>query len=375
MLTKTITLKHLLINHQKCIGLQFYSDKVINALVRQLPNPKWSKTFGMAYIKNTDENLKLIFSHFNGVAWVNCNSFYTDRALSNDNTPIDLAKFSNRQPKHNYKYCPKTYLDKLELKKYSNNTAKTYTSCFERFINHFYSKELIEINEQDIRIYLQKLIKENKSDSYINQSINAIKFYYEIVLGMPNRFYAIERPRKKKQLPKVLSKEDITTMINSTTNMKHKCILSLLYSSGLRRSELLNLKLEDIDSKRMLINISQAKGNRDRITVLNQSVLNNLRTYYKLFLPQTYLFEGVIPNSKYSAESVLKVVKQAARKAKINKNVSPHMLRHSFATHLLEDGVDLRYIQVLLGHNSTKTTEIYTHVASSTFKSIKDLLS
>ncbi len=151
-------------------------------------------------------------------------------------------------------------------------------------------------------------------------------------------------------------------------------MVGLLYSAGLRRSELLDLKPEEIDSKRMLIKVRQAKGNKDRLTVLSKSLLGDLRTYYKLHQPTNYLFEG--PNGrKYSGSSVVKVVVNAARRAGIKKRVTPHMLRHSFATHLLESGTDLRYIQMLLGYNSTKTTEIYTHVASNNFKNVRDLLS
>ncbi|WP_316931451.1 site-specific tyrosine recombinase/integron integrase [Psychroserpens sp. Hel_I_66] len=260
------------------------------------------------------------------------------------------------------------------MKKYSDSTVKNYVHSFEAFINYYKDKELFSLNENDIRLYIQKLVKENKSNSSINMAINSIKFYYEMVLGMPNRFYSIERPRKISKLPKVLSKEDIISIINHTNNIKHKCIISLLYSSGLRRNELLNLRLEDIDSKRMVIRVEQAKGNKDRYTVLNKIVLEDLRTYFKTHRPKIYLFENPMSQSKYSSSSVLKVVVNSAKIAGIKERVTPHILRHSFATHLLENGTDIRYIQMLLGHNSTKTTEIYTHVATNSFKRIKDLL-
>ena len=252
--------------------------------------------------------------------------------------------------------------------------VKNYISSFETFINHFKHKELHEINEKDIREYLQKMIKVGQSNSQINLAINSIKFYYETVLGMPNRFYSIERPRKKKSLPKVLSKQEIIRMIDCIENTKHKCIIGLLYSSGLRRSELLELMPTDIDSNRMLVRVCDAKGNKDRMTMLSARLLQDLRLYYKEYRPSNYLFES--PNgSKYSGSSVLKVVKMAASKAGVHRKVTPHILRHSFATHLLEDGTDLRHIQLLLGHSSTKTTEIYTHVANNSFGRIKDLLS
>jgi len=371
---RSITLKHLLIKKQQCIGLQFNADKVIQAMIRELPSPKWSNEFKMPYILNTKSNQNLIFNTFRGVAWINCNYFFKDKTLNHSNEKIDVTWFRKRILKDNYRKCPEVYLKKLELKKYANSTVKTYVFCFERFINYYNDIELININENDIRDYLQLLIQEKRSNSYINQTINAIKFYYEIVLGMPNRFYEIERPIKEFKLPNVISKDEIFSIIEHTNNIKHKCIVSLLYSAGLRRSELLNLKLEDIDSKRMLIKIKQAKGNKDRHSVLNKSVLNDLRIYYKTYNPKSYLFENPISGKKYSASSILSIVVNAAKKANIKQRVTPHMLRHSFATHLLENGSDLRHIQLLLGHNSTKTTEIYTHVATNTFTNLKDLL-
>jgi len=186
---------------------------------------------------------------------------------------------------------------------------------------------------------------------------------------MPNRLYSIERPRVQKKLPAVLSKVGVKSMIESTNNLKHRCIISLLYSAGLRRSELLNLKLSDIDSSRMLIHIVDSKGNKDRYTLLSNHTLHDLKLYYKVYKPVSYLFESP-KKGKYSPNSVGKIVTNAAIKAGIKKHVTAHTLRHSFATHLLEAGTDLRYIQLLLGHSSTKTTEIYTHVAKSSFDSI-----
>ncbi|WP_369441259.1 site-specific tyrosine recombinase/integron integrase [Algibacter lectus] len=301
--------------------------------------------------------------------------FFKDKKLNSDNKNTDVSWFRNRPIKKHFRACPDEFLQKLELKKYSNSTVKNYVHSFEKFINYYKERELFSINENDIRIYLKKLVNEDRSNSYINMSINAIKFYYEMVLGMPNRFYSIERPRKESKLPKVLSKEEIIAIINLTNNIKHKCIISLLYSSGLRRNELLQLKIKDIDSKRMVIRVEQAKGNKDRYTVLNKSVLEDLRKYFKIYRPKTYLFESPISGNPYSSSSVLQIVVKSAKNAGIKQRVTPHMLRHSFATHLLESGTDIRYIQLLLGHNSTKTTEIYTHVATSSFTEIKDLLS
>jgi len=367
---KKITLKHFFINNEKQIGLEFTSDKTINVFIRTLPNVKWSNKFSIAYIKNSQTNLNTIFKVFKGIAWVNGIHFFPKNKSKSNNTPVTVNDFRKRKPIPNYRACPENYLLKLELKQYALNTAKTYIQLFEKFINYYKDNELNAIDENDIRLYMQQLVQKGKSHSYINQMINSIKFYYEVVLQMPNRFYSIERPRKRETLPKVISLEEVQSIIKNTNNIKHKCIVSLLYSAGLRRSELLNLKMEDIDSKRMVISVKNGKGNKDRLTILSQSVLKDLRVYFLKWKPKTYLFEGK-PGCMYSPTSVLKIIKNAAEKANIKKNITPHMLRHSFATHLLENGTDLRYIQVLLGHSSTRTTEIYTQVAINNIKAIK----
>jgi site-specific recombinase XerD len=371
---QSITLRHYIIKHEKCIGILFYSHKVIQALIKELPDVKWSKEHNLVYVKNTPENLDAIYNKFRGVAWINSKYFFKNKPVNVKGTGNgDISWVEGRKPKAGYKVCPKEYLQKLELKRYSNSTIKTYVLCFERFINHYINQEINGLNETHIRAYLSNLVKKGASNSYLNQMVNAIKFYYEIVQDMPNRFYEIERPRKEQKLPKVLSKEEILAIIENTNNIKHRCIVELLYSAGLRRSELINLKITDIDSNRMLIRVDNAKGSKDRFTLLSETVLKDLRVYFTEWQPKIYLFES--PGGKqYSAGSVQAIVSNASEKAGIRKSVSPHMLRHSFATHLLENGTDLRYIQLLLGHSSTKTTEMYTHVAVNTFKKVKNPL-
>lgn len=370
---KYVTLKNLMIGQDRCIGLKFFADKVVQALVNDLPGVKWSDEFSMNYISNTPSNLDLIFKTFRGVAWINCNHFYARSNFGKESQPVNIVALQKRDPIPGRKFCPENYLQKLELKRYAASTIKTYVSCFETFMNHYCSREVQDLNENDIRQYLQKLIREGASHSYINQAINAIKFYYEVVLEMPNRFYAVERPRAEEKLPEVLAKEEVLRIIENTNNIKHRCIVSLLYSAGLRRGEVLNLRVNDIDSKRMVIKVRSGKGNKDRYTILSEKLLCDLRKYFLEWRPREHLFEGP-KGEKYSAESIVKIVKESSKRAGIRKRVTPHMLRHSFATHLLESGTDLRYIQVLLGHKSTKTTEIYTHVATNIFFKIKNPL-
>lgn len=367
-----ITLIHLFLDETKMIGILFQPNKLIQNLLKSLPNPKWSPVNNAVYIKNNKENLTQLFDTFRGIAWVDTRLFLIDKPIK-DNPKLNIESFRNRKLIDGYKHCPETYLIKLELKRYSYNTAKTYISLFEKFINRFYEIPVNHLNEIEIRQYLKELHDLELSNSYLNQMVNSIKFYFEIVMDMPSRMYTIERPRKETRLPKVLSVEEIKLLIENTNNIKHKCIVSLLYSAGLRRSELLNLKVNDIDSKRMLIFIGSAKGNKDRYTLLSEVTLADLRDYFKQWRPKEYLFEGIKGN-KYSPTSVANIVNKAALKARIRKRVTPHMLRHSFATHLLENNTDLRYIQTLLGHSSSTTTEIYTQVATKNLQNIKSPL-
>ncbi len=254
-------------------------------------------------------------------------------------------------------------------KRYSQSTVGVYISCLHYFHKHF-KGNVNTLSKKEIQNYQYHLVIRGYSRSTQNQHINAIKYYYEHVLKRPREIYYIERPRKDRKLPEILSKNDVYNIISATENIKHKAALALLYACGLRIGELINLKLIDIDSKRMCIKISNAKGAKDRIVPLPINVLNLLRRYYKVYLPKTYLFNG-IDGGKYTAISVRNVLKRSTRHAGLRKNVTPHMLRHSYATHMLENGTDIRYIQAILGHNSIKTTEIYTHVSSKNVLAIK----
>lgn len=363
MATRRITLKNLFIENQRQIGLQFYPDSTVQALVKTLPDVRWSKEFAMVYIANSKENLTLLFKTFRGIAWLDCGLFLGKRV--NSKNPELKIKHGERR-KSNF---PPAFIQKLEINRYAASTARTYIHFFEIFMEHFKDKKLLEINEQDILNYIQSLVHIGKSDSYVNQMLNAVKFYYEVVMEMPNRFYSIDRPRKQDSLPKVISKQEVKELLDAIPNLKHRCIVEAIYASGLRRGELLNLEPRHIDSKRMVIKIEKGKHGKDRLTLLSPTLLNNLRAYYKAYKPKKYLFEGA-RGGQYSGTSVGKIIKRAVKRAGIGQHVTPHILRHSFATHLLEANTDLRYIQSLLGHGSTKTTEIYTHVATNNISQI-----
>jgi len=281
---------------------------------------------------------------------------------------------TSRHDIENYRECPAEYIAKLKELRYSPNTLDTYKHMFEEFINHFSETEVDDITDEMIIEFLRYLVNErNISGSYQNQSINSIKFYYERVRGGQRKIYTIDRPRKEKMLPEVLSEEELVKLLNATDNLKHKAIFMTIYSAGLRISEVINLKIKDIDSKRMQIRVEQAKGKKDRYTLLGAKTLEVLRKYVAEYKPKVWLFEG-LKGEQYSTSSIQANLKIAVDKVGIKKRITVHTLRHSFATHLLEAGTDIRYIQSLLGHSSGKTTEIYTHITTKGFDQIKSPL-
>ena len=265
------------------------------------------------------------------------------------------------------------YIQLLKLKNYSQSTLKSYGYCFDLFLDHFQNVDIKELTKEDITDFLYKEYQKGLSYGYQNQIINAIKFYYEKVLKRKKELYDIPRAKRPRKLPTVFSEEEITQLIGQIDNLKHKSILYLIYSAGLRISEAVNMKIADIDSKRNLINVRGAKGKKDRTTLLSKKLLIMLREYYIEYRPKEYLFEGE-NGRQYSKKSIQNVFNRALDRSGIRKKATVHTLRHSFATHLLEHGTDLRYIQQLLGHNSSKTTEIYTHITKKGMDKIKSPL-
>ena len=260
----------------------------------------------------------------------------------------------------------------LASKRYSDNTIKTYCEALRSFLFFYREKPIQDLTNQDVIIYTNEyLLKNNLSASYQNQIINAVKLYFSIIRETKIDIEKIHRPKRAKVLPNVLSKEEVKLILEAHSNIKHKMMLCLIYSCGLRCGELLALKPLDIDSKRNIVLLKNSKGKKDRIVPLSPKILQMLREYYILYKPKTFLFEGQIKGNPYDARSLQVILKQAIAKVKIKKPVTLHWLRHSFATHLLESGTDLRYIQELLGHNSSKTTEIYTHVSTKSIQQIK----
>lgn len=271
----------------------------------------------------------------------------------------------------------KAFEENLITHRYSPNSIKTYVGCVSSFLKMFSKYNPQDISFELIEKYILWLIKEkNISASYQKQILFSITKFYDTIYKTKVNLYSLYPKRAEYKLPKYLSLSDVQKIINVTENLKHKSIISVLYGGGLRLSELINLKPSDINSDKMLIFIRQSKGKKDRVVMLSEKLLTLLRQYYVAYKPKVWLFEGQ-SGGQYSAKSVQQVVKSAAQKAGIKINVTPHVLRHAFATHLIENGTDIRFIQELLGHNSIKTTEKYTmitDVSKSKIRSPFDLL-
>lgn len=258
------------------------------------------------------------------------------------------------------------YCQLIVLKRYSPQTLKNYRGAFQQFLGYCAPRLPLELTKQDVLDYLAGRVARGISEAYQNTLINAIKFYYEQVEGQPRQYYEVPRPKRPWHNPEVLAKEEVRAMLTGTDNLKHRAMLMLAYGLGLRLGEVLALTPQDIDGKRMALHVRGGKGKKDRDLPLPETLLLLLREQYQAFRPATYLFEGQHPGEPYSERSLQMVVKQAAARAGIQRPISLHMLRHSYATHLIEAGTDTRIIQDLLGHSSIKTTGIYTHVARCT---------
>ncbi|SMO71619.1 Site-specific recombinase XerD [Saccharicrinis carchari] len=361
----SIVLKRAMYQRQKVVLFSFEYDTELIEGLKQLPGSRWSDAMGCWYQPENYFDLSKTFDIFKSKAWLDYSKLKKENNTQYEhNKPKDVPKIKVD--------LPDGYMEKLFQKRYSENTQRVYANFFRKFATYFRGENLDELSAEQINEYILLLIQyENISSSKQNQIINAVKFYYEHVLGRDKQYFAIDRPRKDKKLPDVLSKAEVEKMLLLTQNIKHKSLMALIYSCGLRRSEVINLKCEDIDSKRMLIKIRGAKGKKDRYIPLSGGVLDLLRRHYKEERPSVWLFQGQ-KGGQYSPTSIVNAIKNAAARAKVKKRVYPHILRHSFATHHLEQGTDLRFIQVWLGHESSKTTEIYTHVSQNIFGNFKN---
>lgn len=262
----------------------------------------------------------------------------------------------------------------LILKRYSWRTVKGYKNCFRQFIWHYNEIKPSQITRKQIDEYVAGLIREKRiTESYQNQILSAIKMFYVEVVHQEDKVQGLLRPRRPDKLPQVFTEEEITRLLKAVDNLKHRCILMMIYSAGLRLGEVLHLKVNDLQPENSRLFVREAKGKKDRCTILSDKAWVLVHEYLEIFQPIEWLFEGT-NGGQYSERSVQAMFTRAKEKSRINPSGTVHTLRHSFATHLLEKGVDLRYIQELLGHESSKTTEIYTHITKKGWNKIKSPL-
>jgi integrase/recombinase XerD len=336
-----------------CIAIRNLNSRA-NELVRNFPERKFSKTHGCWYVAYSPATLDLLYQKLSEIDTVCMPQLFEAKVTT---LPAQLP-------------LPAGYRECLVRLRYSESTIKNYESQMRMFLSYIEPKPITEITRETIDAYMMYLVEDRQvSVSTQNTAINAIKFYLEQLHKGERTIYYTDRPTKDKILPEVLSEEEMQKLLWACTNMKHRCIMFLLYSAGLRISELLNLRWKDVDENRMIIYIRNGKGRKDRITLLSKLALDYLKHYLQVYKPKEWLFEGPDGNG-YSSRSVNNFIHKYCKMAGIIRRVSAHTLRHSFATHLLERGTDLRYIQTLLGHESSVTTERYTHVTKRGFEKL-----
>lgn len=338
-------------NGRRCIEVAFSSKDQIRELLLKEKGVMFDA--GKAYLPTNDFILPEFFDRYVELAFID----------------YSRIKDTSKKPKILRPEPPAGYLEKLKQMRYSDHTIRAYTTYFGDFQLYFVGQDIKEISPEKINAYLLYLIDNKKiSSCQQNQRINAIKFYYEKVLGQVRRCYKVNRAKREKTLPDVLSKEEIKAFLSvASVDLRFYCMYSVLYSAGLRISELLGLKPGDINVSRSLIRVRQGKGKKDRYTLLSKPLIEKLTEYKNRYKPAMWLFErdtGV----PFTESIVSKKLKEIALEAGITKRVYPHLFRHSFATHLIEQGTDLKIVKELLGHNNIRTTEMYVHIAD-TYKS------
>ena len=366
------------------IAVHFCYGNQLLALLRQLPQFRYSRTHGCWYLPLSKAHYIAIRDVLQGKAILDSSALkeYLEQRRALQPTmrkckpgPAKARLIVEQPICRPNREAFQAYHALLQLKGYSANTIRVYCQEFHYLLRLLGQQAVAELEKKQVCSYLLWLVRKGiYSASRIHTAVNALKFYFEKVLGRDKCFYDLPRPKKPEKLPSVLAEAEIVSLVKKTANLKHRALLMTAYAAGLRVSELVALRLNDIDSKRMMIHIHGGKGKKDRMVPLSRLLLETLRAYVRQFRPAVYLFEGDKGGAPYSSRSAQEVLRQAKQRAGIRKSGSIHSLRHSYATHLLEGGTDIRYIQSFLGHKSLATTMIYTHVGQLKIESIQSPL-
>ncbi len=351
------------------ISIRYHSDNNIERIVRSLPGRKWTLTHRCWYVPAGADTVKTLCEKLKAAGEIDCSALAASTLPPANKCEIHVADDKESSFAHHGEV--EKFRHYLQSRRYSPSTVSTYIEALVVFLKFTKKKSLGEIDVDDLICFNNRYIIDQKlSASYQNQVVNAVKLFFKTVENRKLEPNLVHRPKRAKVLPNVLSKEEVKMILLSLNNNKHRCMLSLIYSCGLRCGELLRLKPEHLDINRSLLLVKQSKGRRDRIVPLSPKTIEMLNAYKEGRKPQVYLFEGQRPGEMYDERSLQQVLKSAVSKAGVSKPVTLHWLRHSYATHLLENGTDLRYIQEILGHNSSRTTEIYTHVSNLSIQRI-----
>lgn len=378
---KNIIAEKIVHHGQKSIALRFPYDQELIDHIKKVPETRWSQSITCWHIPDDSTVVDNLKGKLSGVATV---SFFKSelnlaqrirlKRESKDTGIKTKHKDSSEKNQLSVQGAEdiRKYRTWMEANRYPLSTIQTYTSMMEKFLRFVSPREASQCTAEDLISLIDEYILPNGlSQSFQNQMISSVKKFYTHICKKAIDPVKITRPRPRHKLPNVLSKDEIKKMLGCLPNEKHRVMLSLIYACGLRRSELINLIPSDLERNRNLLRIVQAKGFKDRVVPVSDRTIEMIDKYISHYQPVRYLFEGQWAGEPYSASSLEKVLKNACHKAGINKPVTLHWLRHSYATHLLELGTDLRYIQELLGHKSSKTTEIYTHVTTQSIQKIR----
>lgn len=372
-----ITLKPLQHRGQPQIGILFDYDTEVKDFIKTFGGVKWSQTHRMFYVLNKAANRQRLF------LFLTEKGFYVDyNALKASPTPKTVVQQLSKPDKTllfkalpaELKQLMQDYIQLLKGRRLSESTVQTYGYFVLRFLDFAKVQPTDSWNNDTIRLFMEQVIAgENYSISSHRQSVSALKYLTELQDLEGFDASTIKRPKKSRYLPTILSKEEVIDLIQSTKNLKHRAVIALIYSSGLRIGEMINLELRDLDIDRSQIYIKQGKGRKDRTVVMAEIIKPLLYNYLSTYRPSRYFIEGRA-GEKYSDSSIRAFLKVSCKAAGITKKITPHTLRHSYATHMMENGVDLRYIQELLGHAKPETTMIYTHVAQKNLLQVQSPL-
>lgn len=381
---KKVIAERVIYKGERRISLSFGYDENLIRIVKKIEGARWSSLMKFWYIPDSSNIKGNLLDAFRGQAFVDYSSLdkvEADKpgAKQNDVSSGEEVKQRVDRDSKQSALSEKAVKDIekfrkwMEANRYPESTVRTYTGMIATFLKFVSPKEAEDCTSEDlVRIVDEYILPKGLSHSFQNQMISAVKKFYGKIYKSVIDPGEISRPRPQHRLPNVLSKEEVKKILDSVINEKHRAMLSLVYGCGLRRSEVLELLPTDIDHDRKLVHIRQSKGFKDRIAPLSDKLLQMLDLYLSHYKPVKYLFEGQYSGKRYSPESLEKIFRTAYDKAGIKKkDITLHGLRHSYATHLLEAGTDLRYIQALLGHKSSRTTEIYTHVTTHSIQNIR----